>query len=180
MALTIVQIAALKLTGWSWFDAVTHTLPPWGPAVFPPAMPVWLRFAVHTGVDHRLVYVCSGVNFSLYYGVIHRKLGTLLKDGEFRFYCGTVLVASLLIAVNIASLYQGQLGKIIRDSFFQVRCPWLLPLVVTADYGKWPELSKMVLFLLMSMGGCAGSTGGALKQIRVLLVLKAVNANSPG
>ncbi len=44
----------------------------------------------------------------------------------------------------------------------------------TVDYEQWPELSKMVLFLLMFMGGCAGSTGGAIKQIRVLLIIKAV------
>ena len=65
LALTIVQIAALKLTGWSWFDAVTHTFA-MGTGGFSTRTPVWLRFAVHTGVDHRLVYVCSGGELFLY------------------------------------------------------------------------------------------------------------------
>ncbi len=175
LALTIVQIAALKLTGWSWFDAVTHTFATMGTGGFSTRNASVAAFRSPYGEWIIALFMfAAGVNFSLYYGVIHRKLGTLLKDGEFRFYCGTVLVASLLIAVNIASLYQGQLGKIIRDSFFQVVSMVTTTGFVTADYGKWPELSKMVLFLLMFMGGCAGSTGGALKQVRILLVLKAV------
>lgn len=175
IALTIMQMVALKISGMSWFDSATHTFATMGTGGFSTRNASVAAFAnPYSEWIITLFMFISGVNFSLYYGVIHRKMGILFNDSEFRFYLGTVVAASVLIAVNIASLYQWQLGKIIRDSFFQVVSMVTTTGFTTVDYEQWPELSKMVLFLLMFMGGCAGSTGGAIKQIRVLLIIKAV------
>lgn len=95
----------------------------------------------------------------------------MLKNEEFWVYIGIALVSSLLIAVNIMPEYKGFLTSF-RYSFFQVSSVMTTTGYATADFNQWPAFSKMILVLLMFIGASAGSTGGGLKVIRAVVLVK--------
>jgi trk system potassium uptake protein TrkH len=65
-------------------------------------------------------------------------------------------------------------GESLRHSFFQVASIITTTGYMTTDFDLWPELSKVILFILMFVGACAGSTGGGIKISRILILLKSI------
>ena len=65
----------------------------------------------------------------------------------------------------------------LRYSSFQVVSVITTTAFVTVDFDQWPALSKSILIILMFVGGCAGSTAGAIKNIRILVLLKKAGRN---
>ena len=95
----------------------------------------------------------------------------MFYDEELRFYFWVTLISTLLIAWNIKTIIPDKL-EALRTSAFQV-----VSIMTTTGYGTinfdlWPGFSKLLLLLLMFFGGCAGSTGGAMKQVRILILMK--------
>ena len=114
----------------------------------------------------------AGINFVLHYAVLHGNFKKMFGDTEMKFYFGLTFVAFLVVAVDLA-LQNGQSwGLSFQQSLFQVISITTTSGFVTADFDAWPHLSKGLLFLLMFVGGCAGSTGGGMKQVRLLLLFK--------
>ena len=120
----------------------------------------------------------AGVNFSLHYRALRGDFKGYLQDTEFRFYCFMLLLCTGLIIWNTMSVKVG--NKVVYDSFgdslrystFQVFSIITTTGYGTAEFEKWPYLSQFILIILMFFGGCAGSTGGGMKQVRLLLVIK--------
>ena len=82
-----------------------------------------------------------------------------------------VFGAIALIVFNIYQTY-GSIWKCIRDVFFSVSSVITTTGYSTADFGKWPLFSQVILLILMFFGACAGSTAGGLKISRVVLMVK--------
>ncbi len=99
------------------------------------------------------------VNFSVYFLVLHRRLKEALKSDELRFFLGVVAAATVVITLDLLPMYQNTLESL-RYAFFQVASIISTTGFATADYVLWPQLSQLVLVLLMFCGACAGSTGG--------------------
>lgn len=115
----------------------------------------------------------AGVNFSLHYMVLSGKWRAYGRDDECRFYGLVMLVATLLVLGALLLSGSGiAVSKAIRDAAFQVVSIGTTTGYGTADYVLWPPLTHAVLLILMCIGGCAGSTGGGVKMVRVLLLLK--------
>ena len=114
-----------------------------------------------------------GINFNLYYLILIKRFRSAIKSTELWFYFGIVAVASIIIGINIYSLY-GNLSETIRTSVFQVSSIITTTGYATADFNLWPNLSKGIIFALIFMGGCAGSTAGGLKLSRVIILLKMI------
>ncbi len=115
----------------------------------------------------------AGVNFSLHYLVLSGKFGAYVRDDEFRFYAGFMLVATVLVlGALLTAGHAESVPEAIRDAAFQVVSIGTTTGFGTADYVLWPPLTHAVLLLMMCIGGCAGSTGGGIKMMRVLLLLK--------
>ena len=117
-----------------------------------------------------------GVNFGCYYLLILKKFKSFFKDEELRLYCGVVFASIGIIAINIYNIY-GNFWETLRHSAFQVASIITTTGFATADFNLWPSLSKTILLCLMFAGACAGSTGGGMKCIRVLLILKGIRKN---
>lgn len=114
----------------------------------------------------------AGVNFSLHYHALRGRLREYWKSEEFRCYLGITLGATLLLViVNHGGVYQS-LFQNLRYSAFQVTSILTTTGFGTADYEQWPVLSQYLLAFLMFIGGCAGSTGGGIKVLRILLLFK--------
>ncbi|MDZ7672764.1 MAG: potassium transporter TrkG [Halanaerobiales bacterium] len=170
--LTVMQIILLKIAGMSFFDSVTHTFATMGTGGFSPMnksigaynIPSyeWIIF---------LFMILAGTNFSLYYDALLGKFKTLFMDKEFQFYISVIAIAIVLITINITNSIDN-LALSFRQASFQVTSIVSTTGFTTLDYSIWPDFSKMIIFLLMFFGGSAGSTGGAIKHIRIMILLK--------
>ena len=117
-----------------------------------------------------------GVNFSCYYLLLLGKLRSVLKDEELRLYVGLAVASIAAIVLSIRPLYT-TLEETIRHAAFQVSSIMTTTGYTTTDYDLWPAFAKGILLMLMMIGACAGSTGGGLKCIRLLLLFKVLRRN---
>jgi len=170
---SVLQVACLYFTGMTLFDALTHmfgTMPTGG---FTPRDLSVGAYDNPTFENIIIVFMfIAGANFTLHYKVLHGNPKSLIKDKEFLFYCGVILFSILAIATELRFYIYNSIFTALRYASFQVVSIATTTGFVTADYDIWPAFSKSVLLILMFIGGCAGSTGGAIKNIRVLLLLK--------
>ncbi|KAE9635437.1 TrkH family potassium uptake protein [Defluviitalea raffinosedens] len=174
IALTITELILLLLGGMNLFDAMTHTFATVGTGGLSPRN--GNIGAYHSTYIHMVIAVfmiLSGINFSLYYALFKRKWRDVLKDQELILYLAIILVATLLITFNLTST-NGKLGASLRDAFFHVSSIITTTGYTTVNFDLWPAFSKVVLFLLMFVGGCAGSTAGGIKVIRILVLFKLI------
>ena len=114
-----------------------------------------------------------GVNFNLYYFILMRHFREAFGSEELRAYLGIVLFSTVTIAANILSMV-GSVGEAVRTAFFQVSSIITTTGYATADFNVWPGLSRAILFALMFIGGCAGSTAGGLKVSRAMILLRTI------
>ena len=112
-----------------------------------------------------------GVNFNIYYFILIGKVKDVIKNEELKYYLLIVFVSIALIVMNIASKYQS-IWQCIRDVLFTVSSIITTTGYSTADFGKWPLFSQVILLLVMFFGACAGSTAGGLKISRVIMMAK--------
>lgn len=112
-----------------------------------------------------------GINFNLVYLICIKRIKDAFKSEELHWYLGIVAVATILITINVASLYPSLL-KAFRYAVFQVASVITTTGFITADYQKWPAFSQTILVLLMFIGACAGSTGGGMKVSRIVMLIK--------
>ncbi len=117
-----------------------------------------------------------GVNFSIYYLLLMGNLRSVFKDEELRLYVGLAIACVVALVLSIRPLY-GTLEEAVRHAAFQVSSIMTTTGYTTADYDLWPAVSKGILLLLMIVGASAGSTGGGLKCMRVLLLFKVLRRN---
>lgn len=113
------------------------------------------------------------INFNLYYLILIRKFRAVFKSDELWFFCALVFFCIGAITVNILPMYEN-LEEALRLSAFQVCTIVSTTGYATADFNLWPGLSKALLLILMFVGGCAGSTGGGLKAVRVVILFKSI------
>lgn len=114
-----------------------------------------------------------GINFNMYFLVLLRQFKSVFKNGELRTYILIVLSSITLITLNIRSMFGG-ISEAIHHAAFQVSSIMTTTGYASVDFEQWPAFSKSILFILMFIGACAGSTGGGLKVSRVILLFKSV------
>lgn len=114
----------------------------------------------------------AGTNFTLHYKVLHGNIRSLIKDREFLFYAGVIVLSTLIVTTQLRIYIYHSILTALRYASFQVVSMITTTGFATTDFDQWPALSKSILLILMFIGGCAGSTGGAIKNIRILILLK--------
>ena len=117
--------------------------------------------------------ILFGVNFNLYYLLLLKRGTEFLRNTELKVYAGIVLVSVAAITIDILPLYQS-FSVSLRQAAFQVTSIMSTTGFITADFTVWSPLSKMVLLMLMFVGGCAGSTAGGLKVSRLTILCKMI------
>jgi trk system potassium uptake protein TrkH len=117
--------------------------------------------------------IMAAVNFGIIYSLVwKRNFNRLLHDVEFRVFLGIMLLASLLISGDLF-LHAGlSAGTALRQGFFQAVSFQTTTGYFTANYSVWPALSQAIIIILMLIGGSSGSTAGALKVFRVVVLGK--------
>ena len=172
--MTIVEILVLRLVGMPWYDSVVNSFAIAGTggfAVRNASIAAYGSPAIEIACT--VFMLLFSINFSIYFLILCGKVRQALRSDELRFFLIVVAVSTGLIAVNIFSMV-GNLGDSIRHAAFQVASIISTTGFSSTDFNLWPEFSKMILVLLMFIGACAGSTGGAIKCSRVLLLFRAI------
>jgi trk system potassium uptake protein TrkH len=114
----------------------------------------------------------GGVNFFLHYYALRGRVREYFSNQEFLFYLFiTVGATGVLVILNQGTVYTSIVDNL-RYSAFQATSILTTTGFGTADYEGWPVLAQYLLVSLMFIGGCAGSTGGGMKVVRILLLLK--------
>lgn len=118
--------------------------------------------------------IMSGTNFSLYYDLFKGKWREVLKNSELRLYFGILAAAVIAITINMNYNLYFDWFESFKHSLFQVSSIMTTTGYTTFDYEQWTSFSKGILFMLMFIGGSAGSTGGSIKVIRILVLIKLI------
>ncbi|MFP4431690.1 MAG: TrkH family potassium uptake protein [Spirochaetaceae bacterium] len=174
LALTVAETALLMLGGMDLFDALTHTFGTLATGGFSPKNASVGHYAspfIHIVIT--VFMVMAGINFALYYRVVTGRLRSLAKDTEFKAYLAVFAVATVIVSASLYSerAYSG-VGESLRYGAFQVASILTTTGYATADFDAWPALAQLTLFVLMFFGGCAGSTGGGIKIVRVITMFR--------
>lgn len=175
LIITVLEIILLLFGGMTLFDAVVHTFGTVGTGGFSvknESVGAYNSTYIHLVIGTFMML--SGINFSLYYSLYKGRWKEIVKNEELRLYLGIIFVAVILIGLNINKTIYNNIGLSFRDSFFQVSSIITTTGYATADFNQWPTFSKIILFSLMFIGGCAGSTAGGIKNIRILALLKLI------
>jgi trk system potassium uptake protein TrkH len=179
-AANLVLTLILWAVGMSLFDAICHafgTMATGGFSTFNASLghfydvdPVRGSIIEYVVILFMLI---AGMNFTLLYLFIIRQPHRMWSDVEWRTYMAVIFgVTALLIAFG--TLYEDfqNSEQAFREGLFQVVSVMTTTGFGTADFDRWNSFARGVLFLLMFVGGCAGSTGGGMKVIRHILFLK--------
>ena len=183
--LTAAATAAYMLCGLGWFDAVNHGLTSVATGGFSTRNASIAAFdSVSVEVVAMLFMTLGAISFVLYDRLIKRKHHLVARDPELRLFLGIMAIS--IVAVAAALLWRGTpidtvdhvnpyppgLWSSLRASAFTVVTLMTTTGYATADFDDFPLITIGPMFLLMVMGGCAGSTAGGLKIARIWIAAK--------
>jgi trk system potassium uptake protein TrkH len=170
--LTLALFGLYLLGGMDWFDALCHsltTMASGGVSTRNEGL-AFFRSPFIEGAS-TVFMLLAAVNFSLYYRLLRGKFRDIAANTELRVYAGIFLAAAAVITLSLIPVYGSPLAAF-RYASFQAASFLSTTGAATADYEQWPGLAQMVLFILMCIGGCSGSTAGGLKVIRHVVLWK--------
>ena len=173
LGITLANIIALVIAGMPIFDSVCHAftiMPTGGFSIKNSSIAYYDSTLIHFII--MFFMFIAGVNFTLHYRAINGSPRSYAKDREFRVYFSLIIVLSTLIFLSIASEKGSYLAKDFRDSVFQTISIITTTGFGTADYELWPFFTQAVLLSLMFVGAMGGSTGGGMKVIRSMVLVK--------
>lgn len=184
--LTIAEIVALRLCGMNWFESVCHTFATLATGGFSTQDASIAAFP-SAGVQIVIIVfmVLAGINFGLYHQLIRRQWRSVRKDPELRLYLTIILVATVIVTISLLRHPAGSAGAVegsgsasgtVRDALFQVVAIQTTTGFCSADFDTWDFAAKATLLVLMFVGASAGSTGGGIKVMRIMIAAKVLLA----
>lgn len=177
IGLTVFETLLLKLAGMGWFDAVNHsfaTIATGGFSTKQLSLGYWDSPAIQYIV---IVFMfLAGVNFSLFYFLIKRKVKKVVSNQELQFYILIVAVVTFLLGITMYKPDSfssfANFEKLFRDSLFTVVSIITTTGFGSVDYMQLAPVAWILILIIMLIGASAGSTAGGMKVIRVVLVVK--------
>jgi trk system potassium uptake protein TrkH len=173
--LTLLLFILYRLGGMNRFDALCHSLAIMasggistknnGLACFDSPFIDWVS---------TLFMLFAGINFNLYYRLWQGKFRDAVNNTEVRVYLSIFLIAAGIITAAVIPVY-GSVTTALRYAAFQTASILSTTGTGITDYEAWPGIAKMIIFGLMLIGGCSGSTAGGIKVIRHVVLWKQMN-----
>lgn len=174
IGISIALTVALLLAGMSLYDAVCHMMTTVSTGGFSPKQAsighfdsVAVEWVIIVGM------LLGGTSFALLHRTLSGNWLAPIRDSEWRLYIGIAIAVCAMIAMNLALTNPDvPFLHALRESTFTVVSIMTTTGFLTEDYDVWPALARTLIFVLMFTGGCAGSTTGGLKILRLLLLAK--------
>ena len=171
--LTAAQVFFLMLGKMGFFDALCHaftTMPTGGFSTQNASIAQY--DSLYFDVIFIVFMILAGINFSLHYQLMRGRPMAFWRDAECRFYLGAVVLLTLLVSWDVFGTVYKTIGHALRYGAFQVVSILTTTGYATYDYEQWPAMSRLILLLCMFLGASAGSTGGGMKCLRIMLCFK--------
>jgi len=173
LGFTLTETLLLWIGGMSFYDAICHsftTMATGGFSTKQASIAHWpAPFIQYTIIAFMFL---AGTNFTLSYLAIKGQFKSVFKNEEFKYYGFFIIGFTILIFVGLLLTTQLGVENAFRDSLFQVVSIITTTGYVTSDYLLWAPFLTMLIFALFFFGGSAGSTGGSIKIMRIVLLLK--------
>ncbi len=174
LVLTLTEAILLYLGGMDVLDSLSHAFGTVATGGFSTRNASIGAFSPYVQYVVLLFMILSGINFALHYLAFTGNFKRVFRNEEFRFYIGLIVAVGLIIASYLYLNMDYSVEKAFRFSFFQVVSIITCTGYSTADYQVWPYLPVLFIFLLMLIGGCAGSTSGGIKVVRIWIAIKRI------
>jgi trk/ktr system potassium uptake protein len=174
VGITLLEVMFLVFGGMDLFDAFCHSFATMATGGFSTMnASVGAYNSAYFDYVITIFMFIAGANFALHYKFIIKKWDVYWKDFEFKTYLLITLAIACLITVsNLMGNVYHSLSDSIRYGLFQTVSIGTTTGFGTADYEVWTPLAQMLIFILMFIGGSAGSTGGGMKVIRLIIIAK--------
>jgi len=173
MLFTLLESLLLWFGGMSLYDAICHsftTMATGGFSTKQASIAHWSSPFIQYVVT--VFMFLAGTNFTLSYLVMRGKFSGMFKDEEFRYYSIITIVFTAVITIGLLITSQLGIEKAFREALFQVVSIVTTTGFATADYLVWTPFLTMLIFALFFFGGSAGSTGGGIKIMRIVVLAK--------
>jgi trk system potassium uptake protein len=171
--ITAAETLLLMAGGLSLFDALCHTFGTVATGGFSTKNASIAHFnSLYVESVIMVFMVLAGTNFALHYRFLRKQWGVYTTDREFRFYFRVLLFCTLVVTGMLYLINNFDLGDSVRAAAFQVISITTTTGYATADFEQWSTAGQLMMLLLMFVGGCAGSTGGSIKIVRIMLIFK--------
>jgi trk system potassium uptake protein len=170
---TTLQVILMMFGGMSLFDSVNHAFTTMATGGYSTKQSSLIDTSPYIQYVVIVFMIIAGANFSLAYFAFKLKFNRVFSDEELRTYLSIIIVFVLLttLLLTVNSTYSS-IEESFRNALFQVVSIITTTGFVTADYLSWGYIGIGLIFILMFIGGCAGSTGGGIKIVRVMLIIK--------
>ncbi|SET26940.1 trk system potassium uptake protein TrkH [Natronincola peptidivorans] len=175
LGITILEMILLLAGGLTLYESALHTFGTVGTGGFSTYnSSIGAYESSYVVMVIAIFMIASGVNFSLYYELYKKNFKEIYKNSELKLYLSIIAISVLLITLNLYGNVYDNIFETFKQAFFQVGSFITTTGYTTTNYEEWPGFSQSILFFLMFAGGSAGSTGGSIKIIRLLILLKLV------
>ena len=171
-ALTAALFGLYLLGGMSWFDALCHALTTMASGGVSTKNAGIASFnSPFIEVVTTVFMLLAGLNFNLYYRLLKGKISDIKNNTEARVYFLIFIIAAFACAFLLKPIY-GSFLQALRYATYQSASVLSTTGAAIADYEKWPAAVQAILFCLMLVGGCSGSTAGGIKVVRHVVLWK--------
>jgi trk system potassium uptake protein TrkH len=173
--ISAVETVLLMFGGMNLFEALCHTFGTMATGGFSTKnASIGHYHSAYIEYVVTIFMIIAGSNFALHYRFLRKQFGVYHRNREWVFYMLLILGGTLFIGYDVLAHHIPHIEKAFRKTLFQVVSILTTTGYGTADYEQWSFSSQFVLFLFMFIGGCAGSTGGGMKVVRLYVLLKFV------
>jgi len=173
LGLTALEFLLLWIGGMSFYDAVNHALTTMATGGFS-TKNASIAYFDSPFLQYVIIIFMflAGTNFTLTYFGLHGQLKKVWGNEEFRYYLKFTIFFGLLITCVVYSVTDQSMERSFRDGLFQLVSIVTTTGYITTDYTAWTPFLTVVFFMLMFIGGSAGSTAGGVKVVRHVVLLK--------
>jgi len=173
LGFTVIETLLLWIGGMTLYDALCHsftTMATGGFSTKQASIAHWSSPFIQYVII--LFMFFAGTNFTLSYLVLKGRFKTVFKDEEFKYYGIFILGFTSIIFLGLTITTKLGAEQAFRDALFQVVSIITTTGFATADYLLWTPFLTIFIFMLFFFGGSAGSTGGGIKIMRIVLLFK--------
>ena len=169
--LTAIEVILLMAGKMPFYDALLNSFGTAGTGGFSFTNAGMSKYSTYCQAVIAVFMMLFGINFNAYFLILAKKIKDAFRLEEVRWYLFIVFFCTFVVAFNIRAFYP-TFYQCFHHSYFQVLTVMTTTGYSTADFDKWPELSKSIMLILMFIGACAGSTGGGIKVSRIMILVK--------
>ncbi|NJO68121.1 MAG: TrkH family potassium uptake protein [Bacteroidetes bacterium] len=172
LSFTALLTVLLWLGGMNLFDSICHSFGTIASGGFSTKNSSLINYSPYIQYTISVFMIIAAINFNLHYFLLKGAFKKVFQNEELKLFMGILTGAVLVIGLSLFIIHDYDAERAFRDAFFNVSTIISTTGYANTDYMLWQPFIWFVLFLLMFIGGCAGSTAGGIKVVRYLLLFR--------